>query len=132
MAIITPKNVTNASRIQKIALCCIYCKPDSRNKTKLLDHIAQGYNIISAKYQTGLYFIIAGDTNDLKLNSILHLNPQMKQMVQGSTRLDPPRMLDPILTDLGSYYQTPEILPPLAADPGSGVRSPHPSYEADQ
>ena len=85
----------------------------------LLDHIAQAYNIISAKYQTGLYFILSGDTNDLKLDSILHLNPQMKQMVMGSTRLDPPRMLDPIVTDLGSFYQTPEILPPLAADPGS-------------
>ena len=101
----------------------MYSKPDSRNKTKLLDHIAQAYNIISAKYQTGLYFILAGDTNDLKLDSILHLNPHMKQMVLGSTRLDPPRMLDPILTDLGSFYQTPEILPPLAADPGSGGRA---------
>ena len=122
-AMLTPKNVTNASRIQKKALCSMYSKPDSRNKTKLLDHIAQAYNIISAKYQTGLYFILAGDTNDLKLDSIMHLNPHMKQMVIGSTRLDPPRMLDPILTDLGSFYQTPEILPPLAADPGSGGRT---------
>ena len=47
----------------------------------------------------------------------------MKQMVMGSTRLDPPRMLDPILTDLGSFYQTPEILPPLTADPGSGGKA---------
>ena len=37
-------------------------------------------------------------------------------MVKGITRLDPPRMLDPILTTLGSYYQTPEILPPLDPD----------------
>ena len=35
-ALITPRNVTNASKIQKIALCSLYCKPDSRNKTKLV------------------------------------------------------------------------------------------------
>ena len=32
-------------------------------------------------------------------------------------------MLDPILTNLGSYYQTPVILPPLDADPGSGGKA---------
>ena len=80
-AILTPRNVTNASKIQKIAVRSIYCKPDSRNKTRLLDHISQAYNIISAKYQTGLYFILAGDTNELKLDSILHLDPHMEQMV---------------------------------------------------
>ena len=38
-------------------------------------------------------------------------------MVQGPTRMDPPRMLDPILTTLGCYYQSPVILPPLDCDP---------------
>ena len=40
----------------------------------------------------------------------------MQQMVRGFTRMNPPRMLDLILTTLGSYYQTPMILPPLDAD----------------
>ena len=104
----------------------MYSKPDSRNKTKLLDHISQAYNIISAKFQTGLHFILAGDTNDLKLDAILHLDPRMQQVVQGITQLNPPRMLDPILTTLRSFYQTPEILPPLDADPDSeGKASDH-------
>ena len=47
-ALLTPKNTSNASKIQKIALCSVYCKPDSRNKTRLLDHISQAYNIISS------------------------------------------------------------------------------------
>ena len=118
-ALLTPKNVTNASKIQKIALCSLYCPPGSRSKTKLLDHISLAYNIISTKYQTGLHFIISGDTNELKLDSILHLNSKMQQMVQGVTRLNPPRMLDPILTTLGSFYQVPEILAPLGADAGT-------------
>ena len=70
-AIITPKNLTSDSTIKKIALCS---KPDSRKKSLLLDHISQAYNIISAKYGKGLHFIIAGDTNDLKLKSILSLS----------------------------------------------------------
>ena len=94
-ALLTPKNVTNASKVQKISVCSIYCKPDSRTKTRLSDHISQAYSIISSKFPTGLHFIIAGDTNDLKLDAILQLDPRMKQMVVGMTRMNPPRMLDP-------------------------------------
>ena len=47
-ALLTPKNMTSASVIQKIAVCSLYSKPNSRAKTKLLDHISLGYNILSA------------------------------------------------------------------------------------
>ena len=118
-AIISPKNVTSDSKIQKIAVCSLYSKPNSKKKSLLLDHINQAYNIISTKYEKGLHFIIAGDTNDLKLNNILNISPNFTQMVSGVTRLDPPAMLDPIITTLGSWYQTPVIHPPLVPDPDS-------------
>ena len=118
-AIITPKNITSDSTIKKIAVCSVYSKPDSRKKTLLLDHISQAFNIISAKYGKGLHFIIAGDTNDLKLANILNLSSGMKQLVSGVTRLDPPAMLDPIISTLGDYYQLPVQLPPLDSDPDS-------------
>ena len=121
-ALLTPKNATNVSLIKKIAVCSLYSKPNSGTKKKLLDHISYAYNLISTNYQTGLHFILAGDTNELKLDPILHLNPRMQQMVKGITRLNPPRMLDPIITTLGSFYQSPEILDPLDADPDSGGR----------
>ena len=73
-AVLSPKNISNASSIQKIVVGSIYCKPDSRKKTLLLDHIAEVYNLLSSKYQNGLHWIICGDTNDLKLDSILELN----------------------------------------------------------
>ena len=38
-AVLTPKNVTNASKIQKNFVASIYSKPDSRKKSLLLDHI---------------------------------------------------------------------------------------------
>ena len=116
-AILTPKNSTTASQIQKIAVGSIYCKPNSRKKTLLLDHIAQVYSQLCSKYSSGLHWIICGDTNDLKLDTILHLNKQMKQVVQNPTRLDPPRIIDPIITTLSAYYQLPKCLAPLESDP---------------
>ena len=48
--ILTPKDVTNDSKIQKIACCSLYSKPDSRKKSLLLDHISEAFNILSNKY----------------------------------------------------------------------------------
>ena len=109
--------MSNVSKIQKIVVGSIYCKPDSRKKSLLLDHISQVYNTLSSKYKNGLHWILCGDTNDLKLDSILDLNSNFRQVVQDPTRLDPPRILDPIITTLSGYYQKPECLPPLDADP---------------
>ena len=66
-----------------------------------------------------MHWIISGDTNDLNLEPILQLNSKLKQVVQNPTRLDPPRILDPIITTLSDYYQMPECLAPLDADPDS-------------
>ena len=118
-AVLTPKNVNNASKIRKIVVGSLYSKPHSRKKSVLLDHISQVYSHLSSKYSKGLHWIICGDTNDLKLDPILHLNKNFKQVVQNPTRLDPPRILDPIITTLSGYYQLPKCLPPLDADSGS-------------
>ena len=128
--LLTPKNVTNDSKIQKIACAAIYSKPDSRHKTDLLDHISEAYNILSTKYPKGLHFCIAGDTNDLKLTSILHLSPSLVQIVNQPTRIDPKTgkesIIDPIIMTLSSFYQEPEYLDPLDSDPESnGKKSDH-------
>ena len=73
--ILTPKNVTPSSKIQKIACGSIYCKPGSKNKSDLQDHIAEAFNILSTKYQRGLHVIVAGDTNELNLTPILNISP---------------------------------------------------------
>ena len=116
-AVLTPKNVSNNSKIQKIVVGSIYSKPDSRKKSLLLDHIAEVYHLLSSKYRKGLHWVLAGDTNDLKLNPILDLNIKLKQCVKSPTRLNPPRIIDPIITTLGDYYQLPQCLPPLDPDP---------------
>ena len=54
----------------------------------------------------------------MKLDTVLNLDKRMKQIVQSPTRLNPPAILDPIITTLGSYYQIPVCLPPLDAEDG--------------
>ena len=103
-ALLTPKEVTANSKVQKIVVGSMYCKPGSRKKTLMLDHIAQVYGQMSAKHSKGLHWILAGDTNEMKLDSILHLNSKFRQVVQDPTRLDPPKILDPILTTLADFY----------------------------
>ena len=124
--VLTPHNVSHDSKVQKIACCAIYSKPNSNRKTLLLDHISDAFNILSTRYGRGLHFILAGDTNDLKLEPILSLSPNLKQIVKKWTRMDPPALLDPIITTLSNFYQEPMCLDPLDSDPEkNGVKSDH-------
>ena len=124
--LLTPKNIKNNSKITKIACCSLYSKPDSRKKTLLLDHISDSYNILSTKYGQGLEFIIAGDTNDLNLEPILNLSPKFQQIVKDWTRLNPPALLDPILTTMPGFYMVPEVIDPLDSDSHkNGKKSDH-------
>ena len=117
--LLTKKDVKHDSKIQKIACCALYSKPDSRKKTLLLDHISDYFNILSMMYGRGLEFVIAGDTNDL----ILSLSPRFQQIVKDWTRMDPPALLDPILTTMSSLYHVPDCLEPLDADPEKGEKN---------
>ena len=54
-AIISPKEVTNSSLIKRIIVASFYLKPGSRKKTLLLDHIAEVYHLLSAKYKDHLH-----------------------------------------------------------------------------
>ena len=124
--LMTPKNVSQDSRIQRIACCSLYFGGKNRKKTLLLDHISDAYHLLSKKYQRGLYFVIAGDVNDLNISPILDLSSNFQQIVKDPTRLDPPAILDPIITTLHTYYQRPECVTPLDADfDKAGVASDH-------
>ena len=121
-AVLTPNNVTNDSKIQHLAVCSFYNRNKrSKFKTTLLNHITEAINILSRKYTKGLHFILGADANHLKLDSILSLRQDMRSVVEDYTRLGPPpAMLDPIITTLGNYYQSPVCYPPLEADLGTG------------
>ena len=88
------------------------------------------YNVLNTKYGKGLYWCIAGDTNQIKLDPILHLSTNLKSVVTEPTRINHKNskkssILDNIITDLHKWYQKPILLPPIAADPGQGKPSDH-------
>ena len=119
MGIITLKNVTKDSIVKKIAVCALYAKPGSKKNTALVDHIAEVYNMLKAKHGRGLYWVLAGDTNDLKLGPILRLNQNLKSVVKKPTRLNPENpskssVLDNIITDLNNWSQEPKWLALIA------------------
>ena len=116
--------------LKKIFLGAIYVKPSSRKKTALIDHIADVYNTLKTKHGRGLHWILAGDTNDLKLGPILRLNSNLKSIVKKSTRINPKnphkvRILDNIITDLHKWYQEPKCLAPIDPDNINGKPSDH-------
>ena len=113
------------SKIQKIMVGSFYSKPNSKAKRKLLDHISESevYHMMHSRFKTGLYFIFGADCNELKLGDILNLSPHLKQVVDKPTHND--KILDPIITDLHTYYQSPIIEKPLEADSDSDSASDH-------
>ena len=76
-----------------------------KKKTALLDHISEVYQLLNKKYPRGLYWMIAGDFNDLNNKKIIGITPNFQQVVNKPTRNNPPRVLDKIVTTLGAYYQ---------------------------
>ena len=123
---LTPKSLQQDSIIKKIVCCSFYSKPHSKTKTLLLDHISDTYTFLTRKYGLGTHFILAGDSNDLKLEPVLNLNHRFVQIVQHNTRMNPPALLDPVLMTLSQFYQVPVCLDPLAPDSTSlGSQSDH-------
>ena len=59
---------------------------------------------------------MGADINDMNLNTILNLDPSLKQIVRGYKNGD--KTLDVILTDFWDLLQEPTILSPLQVDDG--------------
>ena len=129
-ALLTPKQSTKSNVISKMVLGALYVKPGCKKKTALVDHIATVYNTLRAKYGLGLHWILAGDTNELKLGPILRLNANLAIVVKKPTRINhknPSKstILDNIITDLHKWYQEPKCLPPIDPDNDKGKPSDH-------
>ena len=111
------------SKIQKIVIGSFYSKPASKKKQVFLDHISDVFHMMSSKFTNGLYFLICGDSNCLRLDPILNLSAQLKQIVDKPTRGN--AILDPVITDLHPFYQKPLIEAPLQSDTENGEDSDH-------
>ena len=86
-----------------------------------MDHIANVHNVLQTIHGKGLQWILAGDTNDLKLGPIPRLNTKFQSIVSKPTRINiknPSKSskLDIIITDLHKWYQKPQCLLPIEPD----------------
>ena len=109
-ALLTFKKKNPLSKVKHIAIGSIYYRgPKSTTKQELFDHIADTFHYLCSKYGAGIEFIISGDTNRLNLSPILNLSP----VVKVPTRLNPDRILDPIITTLKRLYCEPVTKPPI-------------------
>ena len=66
----------------------VYVKPSNRKKTATIILISEVYNTLNNKYGRGTFWIIAEDTNNLKLGPILSLNFLLKSVVKTLTRFN--------------------------------------------
>jgi hypothetical protein len=109
--------------IKEIIVVAFYCPPNSRKKSKLLDHILTNVHVLLTKYPNA-GVIIGGDKNELNITSLISGIPRVKQTVSKCTHKT--KILDIILTNLHQFYQVPIIVPPVSPDdPTKGVPSDH-------
>ena len=64
-ALVSIKNATAMSRIQRIMIGSFYSKPGSRKKKQLLDHIAEVYHQTCSRFSDSLHWVICADSRIL-------------------------------------------------------------------
>ena len=77
--------VTNSTVIKEIIVVAFYCPPNSKKKSKLLDHILANVHILLTKYPNA-GVIIGGDKNELNITSLISGIPRVKQTVSKCTQ----------------------------------------------
>ena len=100
-ALLTPKVQTNPE-VKHIAVASVYYTKRTKAKD-FTDHICEAYNMLLSKYGQGLHFVISGDFNRLNINPILALSPNLFQVVDIPTRMNPDATLDKMITTLSKF-----------------------------
>ena len=99
--------------IQKVILCSFYSPPNSKKNKQLIDHISVTYNQLKIQHPDAAT-LMSGDKNSLDETNIVALNHNFRQIVSQNTRKS--KILTILITDLQSYYHTPQVIPPVPVD----------------
>ena len=115
--LLKPKRNKKSNPVQNIAVCSFYfVDAKSTPPSVLYDHIAETYNLLISRFGESLHLILSSDSNKLNLQPILDISKSLVQVVKEPTRLNPPAILDTIITSLSSYYKDPVTKPPISND----------------
>ena len=119
--IVKPKFET--SKFKSFIICSFYSPPIERKNTRLADHITSTLHMLCSQYPDSA-LILGADVNSMNISPILNCGLKLRQIVDKPTRGK--KILDVIITNLGGYYKSPEIAPPIEPDDASsGVPSDH-------
>ncbi|XP_019618323.1 PREDICTED: uncharacterized protein LOC109465472, partial [Branchiostoma belcheri] len=95
--------------VPSIALCATYSPPNSKHQELLIDHLVNTADLLKT-FNPDVGLILAGDYNRLDYKPLV-LSHRLEQVVPAPTRGD--ATLDVIVTNLKSFYLTPEVMNPL-------------------
>ena len=89
--LINCKNYRKNTQIKNIIVCSYYyAGPHAASKDALYDNMIESISYLSAKYGPKVDFILCADSNRLDLSPIIDSSPELCQVVNVPTRLDPP------------------------------------------
>ena len=117
------KSKTPTAKYKRIIVCSFYSPPNKKKNSKMADHIVSTLQMLSSKYpDSGV--ILGADRNYMDIKPILRCGLRLRQVVDKGTRNG--AILDIIIMNLISYYNSPFIAPPLQPDdPNKGKPSDH-------
>ena len=111
------------SKFKKIIVCCFYSPPKCRKNTRLADHLVGTLHILNTRYpESGI--MMGADRNTMDISPILNCGLRLRNIVDQPTING--RIYDILITNLGSFYNSPIIAPPIKPDnPDNGKPSDH-------
>ena len=111
------------SKIKEIITFSFYLPPKSKMKSKMTDHIVTTLHQLLTTYpRAGI--MGGGDRNDWCLTPVLDAIPRFQNLQHLSTLNG--KNLDVFVSNLGQFYSSPVIVPPLLPDdPASGKPGDH-------
>ena len=108
------KPINQSNMIENIVVGSVYVSPTSKFKTASINHIIDTIHLLRAQFDNRVNYLIGGDLNRLKIDRILESYTPLRQIITSATRQS--AILENVITDLHTMYQTPQCLPPLQVD----------------
>ena len=113
-AVLSPISPNPLHKVKKVVVGSFYVSPKSQYKDETIDYIIQSIHFLRSKFDNNVSFLLGGDLNRLKIESILDCYGALKQIITVPTREG--ATLENIITDLHSFYHPPTTLPPLQVE----------------
>ncbi|XP_035688786.1 uncharacterized protein LOC118424344 [Branchiostoma floridae] len=95
--------------VSSLALCAVYSPPASPHEGVLLEHLSESIDLLRNSHPD-IGLVILGDFNRLDISDLCCFS-SLQQVVEAPTRGE--AVLDLILTNVSSFYESPVTAPPI-------------------